>query len=215
MDLEDKYSKKLLAYLSEYSLKLDLEKVKQAMLITKKAHEGQYRDCGKPYYSHPIDVSILVLSIYQNTINTDLIVASLLHDVVEDSDISIDKINELFGANVSNIVSLLTRTEENGNKITIQELMERLIQEGNEDSKKIKLCDRIHNLLTMDQRPKEKIIKEINETINSHFISIGSESGIDIEKIIAKIISVEINYNFIDRAYIDFSYKLPVSRPKI
>ena len=74
----------------------------------------------------------------------------------------------------------------------------------------IKLCDRIHNLATMMNRPRENIVKKILETLDCKFLFIAAENGIDFEKILSKLLSMNIDYNLINRVNLNTnSYKLP------
>ena len=166
-ELEDKYSLSLLKVINQFSLDVDL--VKQAMRFVKTYHKGQYRDNGAPFYSHPIAVAKLLLSQFPQKVSNHIIVGALLHDVVEDTDATITMIKNQFGNKVAAIVDLLTRVTIYDTKTTIEEVMLKLFQASCTDGILIKICDRLHNLLTSQYRSRKKKIKLFDETLG-HFI---------------------------------------------
>ncbi|MCK4974399.1 MAG: HD domain-containing protein, partial [Sulfurimonas sp.] len=80
----------------------------KALEYSKKAHENQFRKSGLPYIIHPILVASIVSSI---TNDESMAIAALLHDIVEDTDVSIDEIEELFGSDVAHLVEGLTKID--------------------------------------------------------------------------------------------------------
>ena len=77
---------------------LDLKKIEKAYNLANKAHNGQYRKSGKAYISHPLAVACMLT---HWGLDTDSIVTALLHDVVEDTNISLEEIRETFGDTVA------------------------------------------------------------------------------------------------------------------
>jgi guanosine-3',5'-bis(diphosphate) 3'-pyrophosphohydrolase len=213
MDLEDKFSIRFLAALEKMdrSKPFDFNCIKKAMLIAKKAHNNQQRDCSSPYYSHPIEVSEILISGLKENVTTEMIAVSIMHDVVEDSDnITIDNLRSMFGVEISSMVDLVTRIKENGIELSMKNIMDILLESGDKKAQYIKLCDRIHNLATMMNRPRENIVKKILETLDCKFLFIAAENGIDFEKILSKLLSMNIDYNLINRVNLNTnSYKLP------
>jgi GTP pyrophosphokinase len=151
------------------------ENLQTALTYSIEAHEGQFRKSGQPYIIHPILVSSIVASI---TKDEAMAIAALLHDVVEDTDIGIEKILEIFGKDVAYLVEGLTKID----KIRDSELIpsnsdERLVVSALSFRKMllasikdirvlvIKLCDRLHNMLTLDALPKHKQLRIAEETL--------------------------------------------------
>ena len=82
--------------------------LRHALEYSKTAHKNQFRKSGQPYVIHPILVASIVSSI---TNDESMAIAALLHDVVEDTDITIEKIRELFGEDVAHLVEGLTKID--------------------------------------------------------------------------------------------------------
>lgn len=169
-------------------------RVEEAITFTIKQHEGQKRKSGIPYAIHPILVATLVGHFVDGS--EDVIIAALLHDIVEDVEhISLGNIEELFGKEVSSIVDGLTKIK----KIRKDEL----IPSANTDEKLmlsartfknmllqsiqntsvlvIKLCDRLHNMLTLDALRRDKQIRISEETLYV-YVPIAHQLGISLIK---------------------------------
>ena len=95
--------KPLADVIGEQDRKYDIEKIKKAFLYAKRLHEGQLRQSGEPYISHPVAVAAIVAEL---GLDTDSICAALLHDTVEDcSDkTNLDTIKNMFGPDVAMLV---------------------------------------------------------------------------------------------------------------
>lgn len=120
-----------------------------AITVAKDAHEGQVRKyTNEPYLSHPFAVAGLVASV---TSDDDMIIAALLHDVVEDSDVGIDKIFGLFGQRVGSMVSDLTDISkpEDGNRKKRKYIDMIHTASATPEAKTIKLADLIDNSKTI------------------------------------------------------------------
>lgn len=150
-------------------------KISKALDCAKSAHQGQIRKSGEPYIVHPVCVACIV-AFYGG--DEAMICSALLHDVVEDTELSLDEVREEFGDEVAQIVDALTK---------IVELRDENIPQGNTDSKIlssalsfrkvllasitdvraifVKICDRLHNMLTLDALSENKQIKISEETL--------------------------------------------------
>jgi len=134
---------------------INLEKVNKAILFGQKAHQGQYRRNGDFYFIHPVRVAIKAT---EYNLDTETIITSLLHDVIEDSKIkerkNIEKaiLNE-FGKTIFDLVDALTKDKENQN-LTLY----KIFQIGNIDFRVIliKLLDRLDNLSSLGYLPRRK-----------------------------------------------------------
>ena len=96
----------LLAETREYLTPSEMEKIQRAYDLANKAHTGVFRRSGEPYIQHPLEVALLLADM---RIDADGIVAALLHDVVEDTQYSLDDLSEQFGPTVTSIVDGVTK----------------------------------------------------------------------------------------------------------
>jgi guanosine-3',5'-bis(diphosphate) 3'-pyrophosphohydrolase len=96
----------LLTEISEYLSPRDLEKVKKAFALANQAHRGVVRRSGEPYIQHPLEVALLLADM---RIDADGIIAALLHDVVEDTALTLEDLSDRFGDVVANIVDGVTK----------------------------------------------------------------------------------------------------------
>jgi (p)ppGpp synthase/HD superfamily hydrolase len=167
------YANKLLNLL--YGIKkqqknpIDIQQVKKAIYYARKYHGSQLRKSGDPYYSHPIEVAYL-FSEYASKENikyftTDLIITAILHDTIEDTDLTKEMIAELFNQSVADNVEGLTRVKFD-KKISAGETLNLLFEQHKKDILYIKLFDRLHNIRTIKYMKPEKIKKIIDETID-------------------------------------------------
>jgi len=146
--------------------KLDLLEVKKGLYYAKKYHANQKRQSGEPYYSHPIEVAYLVADYI---FKTDIIVTSLLHDTLEDTELTKDMLSTIFGPLVANQVEDLTRIKAD-RKISSSELVESLWQEKKYDLLFVKQFDRFHNMQTISIKSPEKVDKIIRETMHTFLV---------------------------------------------
>ncbi len=132
--------------------------VMMAYRLSKYGHRGQERDGGGRYFDHPREVSMILLR--QGIYNHELIIAALLHDVMEDSFIlTWEDLEFIFGSRICSIVKLLSK--EPG--LPKEDYFPRLLN-GSPEAWLIKLADRLHNLETLDSCTPEKQTKQIKET---------------------------------------------------
>lgn len=146
----------------------DLSKIITAYEFAAKAHEGQKRSSGQDYIIHPLAVSYILLEL---GMDTDTICAALLHDVVEDTDTTLNDVRKRFGMDVAMLVDGVTKL----NKIPIfsreeqqAENVRKILLAMSQDIRVmiIKLCDRLHNMRTLKYRPIEKQRATALETMN-------------------------------------------------
>ncbi|MCK4737680.1 MAG: bifunctional (p)ppGpp synthetase/guanosine-3',5'-bis(diphosphate) 3'-pyrophosphohydrolase, partial [Sulfurimonas sp.] len=147
----------------------------KALEYSKKAHENQFRKSGLPYIIHPILVASIVSSI---TNDESMAIAALLHDIVEDTEVSIDEIKELFGSDVAHLVEGLTKIDmirdselipsTSNDRLVVSALsFRKMLLASIEDVRVlvVKLCDRLHNMLTLDALPDHKQQRIAEETL--------------------------------------------------
>lgn len=146
----------------------DKKEIRKAFDVALEAHSSQRRKTGEPYIFHPIAVAKIVA--YEIGLDTTSIVSALLHDVVEDTDYTIEDIERLFGENVARIVSGLTKISHLNKEqdASIQaENFRKMLLTLHDDVRVIliKIADRLHNMQTMDAMPHHKQIKISSETL--------------------------------------------------
>ncbi len=146
--------------------KVDILQIKKAIYYAKKYHGSQKRLSGEPYYSHPLTVAELVAPY---CFKTDILVTSILHDVIEDTELTKDMLEYIFDANIASKVDDLTRVKID-RKISSAEMVQLLYISKKYNLLLIKMFDRVHNMQTIEAKPKEKLIKSTEETIEFFII---------------------------------------------
>ncbi|MCC8370581.1 MAG: HD domain-containing protein [Rickettsia endosymbiont of Stiretrus anchorago] len=188
------YAKKLLDKLEYLNTKvnnpIDPLEVKKGIYYARKYHGTQMRKSGDPYYSHPIEVAIMLAEFTAMEVpklyNAVMIQAALLHDTIEDTELTEEMIAKIFGEEVARHVEGLTRVKLDG-KITAAESLNLLVKQKRYDTALIKLFDRIHNLQTLGAKSPEKIKKIITESLNV-FITISMH--LEIPTLVQKLIQL-------------------------
>ncbi len=146
--------------------KVDL--IKETFEFAKQAHAGIRRRSGEPYIMHPLAVAHIVVS--EMGLGSTSICAALLHDVVEDTDYTVEDIEQRFGTKIASIVEGLTKISGGvfGEQASMQaENFRKLILTMSEDIRVIliKIADRLHNMRTLEAQPVEKQYKIAGETL--------------------------------------------------
>lgn len=153
----------------------EIDLVVKAFEFANEAHKGVRRKSGEPYILHPISVAKIVVQ--EIGLGCKSIISALLHDVVEDTDYTVEDISRLFGAKVASIVDGLTKIksamddkhnkEKMGEKSMQAENFKRILLTLNDDIRVvlIKLADRLHNLRTIGSMPERKKDKILSETM--------------------------------------------------
>ncbi len=151
---------KLLLMLEKTGKNYDIEKIKKAYLYARQLHEGQYRVSGEEYISHPVAVAEIVAGL---ELDTDSVCAALLHDTIEDcgSKVDCNFLRTEFGPDVSLLVDGLTNLVRIPFEDKEEEHMENLRKMFLAMARDIrvifiKLCDRLHNMRTLDVKPEGK-----------------------------------------------------------
>jgi len=163
------YSIRLIEKLKSLDTKniLDFALINKAIYWAKKYHGDQKRKSGEPYYSHPLEVAYMIS---EHKLKTDVIVASILHDIVEDTEVTVGMIFDNFSWRIAEMVDRLTRDRPDGTKLSIKEILDRAYRSEDEEVLIIKLFDRLHNVQTLDAMKPDKKIQTIEETL-LYFIS--------------------------------------------
>ena len=146
----------------------DMSKIISAYEFAAQAHDGQKRSSGEPYIIHPVSVSFILLDL---GMDTDTICAAMLHDVVEDTQVSLGEIKKLFGQDVAMLVDGVTKLSNApifNQDEQLAENVRKILLAMSQDIRVmiIKLCDRLHNMRTLGCRPGFKQRKTALETMN-------------------------------------------------
>lgn len=145
-----------------------VEIITKAFNFAKQAHKGVKRLSGEPYIMHPIAVAQIACE--EMGLGSTSICAALLHDVVEDTDYTIEDIENIFGPKIAQIVDGLTKISGGifGDKASAQaENFKKLLLTMSDDIRVIliKICDRLHNMRTLASQPANKQYKIAGETL--------------------------------------------------
>ena len=145
----------------------NMDMIEKAYRMANEAHKDARRRSGEPYICHPLAVARLVLDL---GMDTESIAAALLHDVVEDTPITIDEVKSAFGAEVALLVDGVTKlTKIQFSSIEEQqaENLRKMLLAMSQDVRVmiIKLCDRLHNMRTGDAWPEQKRRDKARETM--------------------------------------------------
>lgn len=158
---------KLIKLVRENMTENDVSLVEKAYFIAKKAHEGQFRFSGEPYIIHPVSVAIIL---YNLGMDGESMAAALLHDVVEDTDMTKKNIQEEFGEDVANLVEGVTKlgkvpifTKEEQQAENVRKMLMAMSQDIRVII--IKLADRIHNMRTLSFMRPDKRREKAQETL--------------------------------------------------
>ena len=143
------------------------EKILDAYYYAKEKHAGQYRKSGEEYIIHPLNVAMILTSIYSDS---ECLVAALLHDVIEDCDVDVEEFKEKFGLTVYKLVDGVTklgRLHFSTDNEYLVEYYKKIIVGMSEDVRVIivKLADRLHNMRTLWATPVEKQKKKSKEVL--------------------------------------------------
>ena len=145
----------------------DAKMIKKAFNTSLEAHKEMRRKSGEPYIYHPLAVAQICVE--EIGLGTTSIIAALLHDVVEDTEIELDEIDADFGPKVAKIIDGLTKISgvfDHGSSQQAENFRKMLLTLS-EDVRVIlvKLADRLHNMRTLESMPRHKQLKIISETI--------------------------------------------------
>ena len=165
--IEEAFKQVLDIYLaSRHRRKVDI--ITKAFNFARQAHKGVRRLSGEPYIMHPIAVARIAAE--EMGLGSTSICAALLHDVVEDTDYTVEDIENIFGPKIAQIVDGLTKISGGifGDKASAQaENFKKLLLMMSDDIRVIliKICDRLHNMRTLESQPANKQYKIAGETL--------------------------------------------------
>ena len=157
----------LLSKIKEYNPNCNVEKITKAYYFAKNEHEGQFRNSGEPYFVHPVAVATILAQLYMDDAT---IIAGLMHDVLEDTDVTFEQMAQEFDEEIAKLVDGVTKLK----KIKYQSKQEsqannlrKMVLAMNSDIRVIiiKIADRLHNMRTLEYMKKAKQLEKAKETI--------------------------------------------------
>ena len=180
--------------------------IKKAYEVAKEQHKNQKRKSGEPYIIHPLNTAIIIAEI---EMDRETICAALLHDVVEDTGMTLDEIREMFGDHVALLVdgvTKLTQLSLDVDKIEIQaENLRKMFVAMAKDIRVvlIKLADRLHNLRTLQYQSKAKQIEKATETMEI-YSPLAERLGImklkiELDDISLKYLKPDVYYDLVEK----------------
>ena len=202
----DAFQKLLNTYLSSrHRKKVDI--VTKAFNFARQAHKGVRRLSGEPYILHPIAVAQIACE--EMGLGSTSICAALLHDVVEDTDYTVEDISNIFGEKVAQIVDGLTKISGGifGDKASGQaENFKKLLLTMSDDIRVIliKICDRLHNMRTLASQPANKQYKIAGETL---YIYAPLANRLGLNKIKTELENLSFRYDH-PQEYANIEHKL-------
>lgn len=192
---------KLIRIMKGYHPSSDFTMINKAYELAKEAHKNQYRKSGEPFFIHPLHVAIILAEL---KLDRETIMAALLHDVVEDTDVTREDLEKEFGHEVAFLVDGVTKLtnfsrEMSASQHTKEELklesFRKLIMAMSEDIRVIliKLADRLHNMRTLRYQSPKKQIEISTETMDI-YCPIAKRLGISIVQTDLQDLSMEYIY---------------------
>lgn len=160
---------KLISIINKYHPSDDISMIEKAYEIAFNAHKEQKRRSGEPYIIHPVSVAIILAEL---ELDKETIAAGILHDVVEDTVLTLDEITEMFGSEVALLVdgvTKLTQLSYSKDKVEIQaENLRKMFLAMAKDIRVIliKLADRLHNMRTLEYMNTAKQAEKARETMD-------------------------------------------------
>ncbi len=188
----------------------DAKLIKRAFTISMEAHKDMRRKSGEPYIFHPL--SVAEICVEEIGLGTTSIIAALLHDVVEDTDIQLKELEQIFGRKIAKIIDGLTKIKgvfEYGSSAQAENFRKMLFTLS-EDVRVIliKLADRLHNMRTLDSMPRNKQLRVASETIYL-YAPLAHRLGLNVIKTELE----DLYLRFTDfPVYRDISFKIDESR---
>lgn len=162
----------------------DISLLRQAYLFSAMVHKGQLRKSGEPYLAHPLEVANILAELRLDVV---CIVTGLLHDVVEDTNASLEEIERHFGKEIAHLVDGLTKISQIGyasREESQAETVRKMLLAMVDDIRVmlVKLADRLHNMRTLDYLPSEKRKQKAEETLDvyapiAHRLGMGKIRG--------------------------------------
>lgn len=181
-----------------------LARVRKAFEVANEAHYGTRRRSGEPYILHPLAVAKIVSE--EIGLGSKSVISALLHDVVEDTDITLEDIESMFGPKIAQIVDGLTKIRGVlKNEAGLAENFRKIVFTLSEDVRviMIKIADRLHNMRTLDSMPPEKQLRIARET-STLFVPLAHRLGfytikMELEDLCLKYLNPTVYYDILHK----------------
>lgn len=145
----------------------DLKMIKDAYLLAREKHQGQVRRSGEPYITHPVAVAKILASLGSGP---QTLTAALLHDVVEDTDVTFEEVEKMFGKEIRDIVDGVTKIGQLSFNVEAEQSdnHQKMLLAMAKDIRVIliKIADRLHNIRTLSSMPEDKQERIARETLD-------------------------------------------------
>ena len=188
----------LIAYIHTYNPSVNADVVARAYDMCKQSHKGQKRHSGEAYYGHPVAVAGILANLRMDTYS---ICTALLHDVLEDTDMSEDEMRAEFGDIIKDLVvgvTKLGKLELSSTQLTREaqqaENFQKFVLAMSKDIRVliVKLCDRLHNMRTLEHHPKQSSRERIARETMEIYAPLARKIGV--EKICAELEDLSFKY---------------------
>ena len=196
----------LIARVRKYHPSADITMIEKAYPIGKKAHKDQVRKSGEPYIIHPLWVGIILAEL---EMDKETIVAGMLHDVVEDTEMTLDDITREFGEEVALLVDGVTKLGQlsySQDKLEVQaENLRKMFLAMAKDIRVIliKLADRLHNMRTLQYMRPEKQQEKARETMDIYApiaMRLGiSKIKVELDDLSLKYLKPDVYYDLVEK----------------
>lgn len=196
---------KLISKVEQNNPMADLQMLIKAYRFSESAHEGQYRNSGEKYFIHPEKVALILAEL---NMDTPTIIAGLLHDVIEDTNISYDGIKEEFGEEIAELIDGVTKLKKLQYKTKQEnqaENLRKMVLAMAKDIRVIivKLADRLHNMRTLEYMTDEKKKEKALETLEI-YAPLAHRLGMfriksELEDLSLRYLDPENYYDLVDR----------------
>jgi len=169
----------------EYDPSVDENLLNKAYVYATKAHGAQMRHSGDPYYAHPIQVAGILAGLHMDV---QSICTGLLHDVLEDTDATFEGVSEMFGEEIAQLVDGVTKLGQvelsvpNPSRQRRQaENFQKFVLAMSRDVRVliVKLCDRLHNMRTLQFHPKQESRERISRETLDIYAPLARRIGVD------------------------------------
>lgn len=195
----------LILKIEQYNPQANMKQIVKAYNFSERAHEGQFRNSGERFFIHPFNVAMILADL---NMDTDTIIAGLLHDVLEDTDVKYEELAENFGVEVADLVEGVTKLKKlqyKSKQESQAENLRKMVVAMAKDIRVIiiKLADRLHNMRTLEYMSEEKKKEKALETIEiyaplAHRLGI-SKIQWELEDLSLRFLDPEGYYDLVDK----------------
>ncbi len=196
---------KLISTVEQYNPYADLSLLVKAYTFGEAAHEGQYRNSGEKFFTHPVSVAMILADL---NMDTATIIAGLLHDVIEDTNNTYESIVERFGEEIADLIDGVTKLKKLKYKTEQEnqaENLRKMVLAMSKDIRVIivKLADRLHNMRTLEYMTDEKKKEKALETLEI-YAPIAHRLGIskikwELEDLSLRFMEPDKYYNLVEK----------------